>query len=84
MYSSIKGAGFALLITEQLLLITFCMKNRDTLIEQSLQNPKRQIVQSCIHNLEGIYIVINTIQALILYIAMNKQAQNHRTISYQY
>ena len=36
-YCSIKSAGFSLLKIEQLQLIMFHMKNRDTLIEQSLK-----------------------------------------------
>ena len=70
-----------LLKVEQL---TFYMKNRDTLIEQSLQT-NRQIVQLCILNLVGIYFIINHycncyIQVLQLYTGMNKQAQNYRAI----
>ena len=69
---------------EQLRLIMFCMKNQDILIEQSLQNPNRQLVQSCIPNLE-IYFVINTIAnntdtIIQLYMVMKKQAQNYRAI----
>ena len=56
LYSSIKGAGFALLKIEQLQHIYHVL--HDTLIEQSLHN---QLLQSCIPNLEGIYFVINTI-----------------------
>ena len=46
LYSSIKCAGFGFAA----LANATCMKNQDTLIEQSLQNkdPNRQIVQSCI------------------------------------
>ena len=64
----------------------FCMKNRDTLMKQSLQNPNRQIVRPCIPNLEGIYFVMNTLlqtntgTTMQLYIAMNKQAQNYISI----
>ena len=48
LYSSIKGE-FVLLKFEQLQhIITSSMKNQGTLIQQSLQNPNRQIVQSCI------------------------------------
>ena len=59
MYSSIKGEGFVLLKIEQLQhIIQSSMNNRGTLIQQSLQNPNRQIVQSCIPNLEGINFII--------------------------
>ena len=58
------------------------MKYQDTLIEQSLQNPNRQLVQSCIPNLEGsnllcykMLLLINTDTKIQLYIAMNKEAQ---------
>ena len=49
---------------EQLQLIMSCMKNRDTLLEKSLQIKillDQIIVQSCIPSLEEIYFVINTI-----------------------
>ena len=60
---------------EQLQPIMFCMKNQDTLIKQSLQNPIGHIVQSCIPNLEGVIKQINTSTIIQLHIAMNKQAQ---------
>ena len=60
------------------------MKIEILLIEQSLQNPNRQTVQSCIPNLNfpcyKTLLQINPGTIIQLYIAINKQAQNYRAI----
>ena len=62
---------------EQMQLNHICLKNLDTLIEQSLQNKyaNRQVVQSYIPNLERIKIALqtntNTIMQLYIAMAMN-------------